>query len=221
VPDRHGSLRRRASSQSQGHDARLIPTRYVRPYSKGQKNDFRDSEAIAEAVAGGLHDLGSAATVGRQKDAPCPPNVLLRTIAVGDHSFELATVRSAQLDVRSLLHPSDSHTPVPRAANRSVGFGPLVSQAISKCIPAAQLVVLQNVNHDDGPSRAFTGAVFEFLSRRWAGWLASTGRELNPLDRYKRFQITFSSPFSGFILAQRTAGFPSTAGRLAFQAVPS
>jgi hypothetical protein len=35
-----------------------------------------------------------------------------------------------------------------------------------------------------------------------AGWLASTGRESNPLDRYKRFQITFSSPFSGFILAQ-------------------
>jgi hypothetical protein len=37
-----------------------------------------------------------------------------------------------------------------------------------------------------------------------AGWLASTGRELNPLDRYKRFQITFSSPFSGLILAQGT-----------------
>jgi hypothetical protein len=35
-----------------------------------------------------------------------------------------------------------------------------------------------------------------------AGWLAFTGRELNPLDRYKRFQITFSFPFSGFILAQ-------------------
>ena len=41
-----------------------------------------------------------------------------------------------------------------------------------------------------------------------AGWLAFTGRESNPLDRYKRFQITFSSLFSGFILAQRTAGFP-------------
>ena len=26
------------------------PARYVRPYSKGQKNDFRDAEAIAEAV---------------------------------------------------------------------------------------------------------------------------------------------------------------------------
>jgi transposase len=33
-----------------GHDARLMPPKYVRPYSKGQKNDFRDAEAIAEAV---------------------------------------------------------------------------------------------------------------------------------------------------------------------------
>ena len=30
--------------------ARLMPAKYVRPYSKGQKNDFRDAEAIAEAV---------------------------------------------------------------------------------------------------------------------------------------------------------------------------
>ena len=33
-----------------GHDARLMPAKYVRPYCKGQKNDFRDAEAIAEAV---------------------------------------------------------------------------------------------------------------------------------------------------------------------------
>ncbi|SFQ18926.1 hypothetical protein SAMN05216330_11846 [Bradyrhizobium sp. Ghvi] len=33
-----------------GHDARLMPAKYVRPFSKGQKNDFRDAEAIAEAV---------------------------------------------------------------------------------------------------------------------------------------------------------------------------
>ena len=35
VPDRYGSLRRRPSSQSQlralGHDARLMPAKYVRP----------------------------------------------------------------------------------------------------------------------------------------------------------------------------------------------
>ena len=33
-----------------GHNARLMPARYVRPYAKGQKNDFNDAEAIAEAV---------------------------------------------------------------------------------------------------------------------------------------------------------------------------
>ena len=33
-----------------GHHARLMPARYVRPYSKRQKNDFRDADAIAEAV---------------------------------------------------------------------------------------------------------------------------------------------------------------------------
>jgi transposase len=33
-----------------GHNARLMPAKYVRPYSKGQKNDFRDAEAVAEAV---------------------------------------------------------------------------------------------------------------------------------------------------------------------------
>jgi transposase len=37
-------------SRKLGHDARLMPAKYVRPYSKGQKNDFRDAEAIAEAV---------------------------------------------------------------------------------------------------------------------------------------------------------------------------
>ena len=33
-----------------GHDARLMPAKYVRLFSKGQKNDFKDAEAIAEAV---------------------------------------------------------------------------------------------------------------------------------------------------------------------------
>jgi transposase len=36
--------------QALGHNARLMPAKYVRPYSKGQKNDYRDAEAIAEAV---------------------------------------------------------------------------------------------------------------------------------------------------------------------------
>src|SRR5512137_2443907 len=36
--------------RAHGHDARLMPAKYVRAYLKGQKNDFRDAEAIAEAV---------------------------------------------------------------------------------------------------------------------------------------------------------------------------
>ena len=28
----------------------MMPAKYVRPYAKGQKNDFNDAEAIAEAV---------------------------------------------------------------------------------------------------------------------------------------------------------------------------
>jgi len=33
-----------------GHDVRLLPAQYVKPFLKGYKNDYRDAEAIAEAV---------------------------------------------------------------------------------------------------------------------------------------------------------------------------
>ena len=55
----------------------------------------------------------------------------------------------------------------------------LISEAISKCVPGAQLVVLQNVDHD-GPIRdpaAFTAAIFELLietvSEAGGTWLCS------------------------------------------------
>jgi len=44
--------------------------------------------------------------------------------------------------------------------------------------------------------------VFEILAVDPAGWLAFTGRELNPLDRDEGFQIT-SSSLPGLFLAQR------------------
>ena len=52
VPDRDGGLRRSASSKSetQSFRPRCQADAGERPYSKGQKNDFRDAEAIAEAV---------------------------------------------------------------------------------------------------------------------------------------------------------------------------
>jgi transposase len=36
--------------QALGHGVRLIPAQYVKPFLKGHKNDYRDAEAIAEAV---------------------------------------------------------------------------------------------------------------------------------------------------------------------------
>jgi hypothetical protein len=35
-----------------------MPAKYVRPYSKGQKNDFRDAEAIAIGVAAAIQGVG-------------------------------------------------------------------------------------------------------------------------------------------------------------------
>src|SRR5215471_4023479 len=36
--------------KEQGHDARLMPAQYVKPYVKTNKNDYIDAEACAEAV---------------------------------------------------------------------------------------------------------------------------------------------------------------------------
>ena len=37
--------------REQGHDVRLMPAQYVKPYVKTNKNDYIDAEAIAEAVS--------------------------------------------------------------------------------------------------------------------------------------------------------------------------
>ena len=39
-----------AALRKQGHEVRLIPAQFVKPYRKSNKNDFIDAEAIAEAV---------------------------------------------------------------------------------------------------------------------------------------------------------------------------
>jgi transposase len=36
--------------RAQGHDVKLIPAQFVKPFVKSNKNDFLDAEAIAEAV---------------------------------------------------------------------------------------------------------------------------------------------------------------------------
>lgn len=42
-----------------GHEARLIAPQHVKPYRRGQKNDYRDAEAIVSAaVSPGMHFVG-------------------------------------------------------------------------------------------------------------------------------------------------------------------
>jgi pimeloyl-ACP methyl ester carboxylesterase len=51
---------------------------------------------------------------------------------------------------------------------KTLPFYALISEAITKCVPGARQVILQNVNQD-GPYRdpaAFTAAILEFLSKR-------------------------------------------------------
>ena len=43
-------------------------------------------------LAGRLHDLGSAATIGRQTNDLCSQNVFFRAVAVSHHRFKLAAV---------------------------------------------------------------------------------------------------------------------------------
>ena len=58
LPDRHGGrvgahhLSRRL--RLLGHDARLMPAKYVRAYSKGQKNDFHDAEYLRTSTVSTL-----------------------------------------------------------------------------------------------------------------------------------------------------------------------
>src|ERR1700744_3273636 len=66
--------------QMLGHDARLMPAKYVRPYSKGQKNNFNDAEAIAEAVQRPTMKFVATKT-GEQRDLQARPRVRERLVS--------------------------------------------------------------------------------------------------------------------------------------------
>ncbi len=61
-PGSHHMARR---LEAHGHTVRLLPPQYVRPYVKTNKNDFRDAEAIAEAVGRGTMRFVTPKTVAQ------------------------------------------------------------------------------------------------------------------------------------------------------------
>ncbi len=60
--------------QALGHDARLMPAQYVKPFLRGQKNDFRDAEVNGSSC----HTIRDGNEIALQRDessvahAPAP-----------------------------------------------------------------------------------------------------------------------------------------------------
>src|SRR6266568_965525 len=77
-------------------------------------------------LAGGAHDFGSAITIGRYKHNLGPPDVLLRAVAVSHHRLKRAALDRTQLNVRSLVHSSDSHTRVRQGIPERIELSDLV-----------------------------------------------------------------------------------------------
>jgi transposase len=100
-----------------GHDARLMPAKYVRPYSKGQKNDFRDAEAICEAVQRPTMKFVATKTAD-QFDLPALHRV--RDRLVGQRTSVINQIRAFLLErgitVRPRLHSLRSELPGSAAA---------------------------------------------------------------------------------------------------------
>src|SRR3982074_3028532 len=66
--------------REQGHDVKLIPAQFVKPFVKSNKNDFIDAEAIAEAVdRENMRFLPDQA--GGPPDLPAPPRLAGRLMA--------------------------------------------------------------------------------------------------------------------------------------------
>ncbi len=62
-----------AALREQGHQVRLIPAQFVKPYRKSNKNDFLDAEAIAEDCDQAEHALCPAQDAGATRLAgPAP-----------------------------------------------------------------------------------------------------------------------------------------------------
>src|SRR5262249_23656333 len=71
----------------------LMPAKYVRPSSKGQKNDLRDAEAIAEAVqAGGLEGRVTVYYMGHMSGFGRHVRKIREGQAEGDPRFSLRQV---------------------------------------------------------------------------------------------------------------------------------
>jgi hypothetical protein len=97
-----------------GHEPRIIPAVYVKPFVKGQKNDYNDAEAIAEAaLRPNLHTVRE-----KSQEQSLPPGALQAGLAAdgndqpdqglphrAGHRHSGGIARIAQLAVRCPQEP--------------------------------------------------------------------------------------------------------------------
>jgi len=88
--------------EERGHAVRLLPPEYVRPYVKTNKNDFRDAEAIAEAVGRGTMRFVPLKTIA-QLDLQALHRVRARL--VGHRTAVVNQIRGFLLDQGVALRP--------------------------------------------------------------------------------------------------------------------
>src|SRR6516164_8847742 len=118
----------------------------------------------------------------------------------------LARGRERDLPGFQAIHP----VPLPRSTTPAEPTTPRLLTVSSMLPPHFPRRRLQRLMNFGALSRGFGTCCLRFENdvatipaRLTSGWLARLCREgVDPLDRCKRFQITFPSSFSGFVLAQ-------------------
>lgn len=117
--------------------------------------------------------------------------------------FRVDVSRTSQVPRRSILCLCLG--PRPRPSRRSLAINGFADTApASSTAKASTSQKFRGYSGASAPAAYASGMVLPppLQSSLPAGRLAFTGRELNPLDCYKRFQITSSSSFPGLFLAQ-------------------
>ena len=104
--------------QSLGHEVRLMPPAYVKPYVKRQKNDMADAEAICEAVTRPTMRFVETKTCEQQSILMLHRVRLMQVRLLGGEGAVLAVgaarARQRERDVARKSDPTHSFGTIPR-----------------------------------------------------------------------------------------------------------
>jgi hypothetical protein len=147
--------------------------------------------------------LAACARAPRRSEGVFRAGVIVRA---GDPTAGLLSHgRERDLPGSQAVHP----VPLPRSRTPAESTSPRLFAGLVDAAPASRTAKASACQLFRGYCAASAPAAYAsrmmlpppLQSSLPAGWLAFTGRESNPLDRFERFQITFSFPFPGLLLA--------------------